>query len=76
MLEVKTLLEKAKPELLAALNAQMDEYPALAEATVNYLDGMYYVNEMTIRYWVECKSLWMQTTGELLNHPWDFFEED
>ena len=54
----------------------MDEYPALAEVTANYLDSMYFVNEMTIRYWVECKSLWMQTTGELLNHPWDFFEED
>lgn len=76
MLGVKTLLEKAKPELLAALNAQMDEYPALAGDTAKYLDSMYYVNEMTIRYWVECKSLWMQTTGELLNHPWDFFEED
>ena len=49
---MKTLLEKAKPELLAALNAQMDEYPALAEATVDHLEKRCYVNEMTIQYWV------------------------
>ena len=47
---MKTLLEKAKPELLAALNAQMDEYPALAEATVDHLEKRCYVNEMTIQY--------------------------
>ena len=75
-MELKTLLEQAKPELLAALNAQMDEYPVLAESTAKYLDSIYYVNQMTIQYWVECKSLWMQITGELSNHPWDFFEED
>ena len=28
---LKTLLEQAKPELLAALNAQMDEYPGIAQ---------------------------------------------
>ena len=73
---MKTLLEKAKPELLAALNAQMDEYPGIAKSVVNHLESIYYVNQMTIQYWVDCKSLWMQTTGNLIEHPWDFFEED
>ena len=73
---LKTLLEQAKPELLAALNAQMDEYPVLAESTVKYLDSIYFVNQMTIQYWVECKSLWMQTTGELIDHPWNWFDWD
>ena len=71
---VKSLLERAKPELIAALNTQMDQYPNLATSIVNYLDSIYFVNEMTIQYWVDCKSLWMQVTGELSNHPWDFFE--
>jgi hypothetical protein len=73
---LKTLLERAKPELIAALNAQMDEYPGIAESVVNHLDGIHFVNQMTIQYWVDVKSLWMQVTGELINHPWDFFEED
>jgi hypothetical protein len=73
---LRTLLEKAKPELIAALNAQMDEYPNIAEAVVRHLDGLYLVNQMTIEYWVDCKSLWFQVTGDLINHPWDFFEED
>lgn len=74
-MELKTLLEQAKPELLAALNAQMDEYPGLAESTAKYLDSIYFVNQMTIQYWVECKSLWMQVTGELVDHPWSWFED-
>ena len=73
---MKTLLERAKPELLAALNAQMDEYPGIANSVVDHLESIYYVNQMTIQYWVDCKSLWMQVTGELIDHPWDWFEED
>jgi len=72
----KTLLDRAKPELLAALNTQMDEYPSIAESVVKHLDSLYLVNQMTIEYWIDCKSLWMQTTGILSDHPWDFFEED
>lgn len=73
---MKTLLERAKPELLAALNAQMDEYPGIAKSVVDHLGSICFVNQMTIQYWVDCKSLWMQVTGELIDHPWDFFEED
>lgn len=71
---LKTLLEQAKPELLAALNTQMDEYPGIAESVVKHLDSIYFVNQMTIQYWVDCKSLWMQATGELIDHPWVWFD--
>jgi len=36
---LKTLLEQAKPELLAALNTQMDEYPSIAESVVKHLEA-------------------------------------
>ena len=72
---MKTLLERAKPELIAALNAQMDEYPGIANSVVNHLDSIYFVNQMTINFWVDCKSLWMQATGELVDHPWNWFED-
>ena len=39
MYELKSLLERAKPELVAALNAQMEEYPNLATSIVNHLDS-------------------------------------
>jgi hypothetical protein len=73
---VRTLLERAKPELIAALNAQMDEYPGIANSVVDHLDSRCFVTQMTIQYWVDIKSLWMQVTGQLIEHPWDFFEED
>lgn len=74
-MELKTLLERAKPELLAALNAQMDEYPGIATSVVAHLDSLYFVNHMTIQYWVDCKSLWMQATGVLEDSPWELFED-
>ena len=52
----------------------MDEYPGIAQSVVNHLDSVYFVNQMTIQYWVDCKSLWMQVTGELVEHPWDWFD--
>jgi len=72
---VKTLLERAKPELIAALNAQMDEYPGIAKSVVEHLDGRFFVNDMSIGTWVDVKSLWMQVTGELSDSPWDLFED-
>jgi hypothetical protein len=73
---LKSLLDRAKPELIAALNAQMDEYPGIATSVAEHLDSRYFVTHMTIQYWIDCKSLWMQATGVLSDHPWDFFEED
>ncbi len=72
---VKTLLERAKPELIAALNAQMDEYPGIAKSVVDHLEGRFFVNDMSIGIWVDVKSLWMQATGELSDSPWDLFED-
>ena len=72
---VRTLLERARPELIAALNAQMDEYPGIAKSVVDHLDNRFWVNDITIGTWVDVKSLWMQATGELSDSPWDLFED-
>jgi len=73
---MKTLLERAKPELIAALNAQMDEYPSIAETVVDHLDSTHFVTALRFGTWIDLKSLWMQSTGILTDSPWDFFEED
>jgi hypothetical protein len=72
---LKTLLERAKPELIAAINAQMDEYPGIAESTVNHLDSVYTVCHLHWGVWVDVKSLWMQVTGELQESPWECFDD-
>ena len=72
---LKTLLERAKPELIAALNAQMDEYPGIAESVVNHLDSVYTVSHLQFGIWIDVKSLWAQSTGVLLDSPWDVFDD-
>jgi hypothetical protein len=74
-MKVKTLLERAKPELIAALNAQMDEYPGIANSVVDHLEGIFYVNQLQFGMWVDVRSLWMQATGVLSDSPWEMFED-
>jgi hypothetical protein len=72
---IKTLLERAKPELIAALNAQMDEYPGIANQIVDHLDSLYFVTMLQFGTWVDIRSLWMQVTGTLSDSPWEMFED-
>ena len=46
MYQLKSLLERARPELIAALNAQMEEYPNLATSIVSHLDSSYTINHL------------------------------
>ena len=75
MYQLKSLLERARPELIAALNAQMEEYPNLATSIVNHLDSSYTINHLQWGYWVDVKSLWMQVTGILQDSPWECFDD-
>lgn len=72
---MKTLLERAKPELLAGIVKYETKYPSLAEWTKKSLSEVYFVNHMTISTWTDVRSIWFEETGELSNHPWDLFEK-
>jgi hypothetical protein len=74
-MELKTLLDRAKPELIAALNAQMDEYPGIANLVVEHLESIFYVNQLQFGMWVDVRSLWMQATKELIDSPWECFDD-
>ena len=73
---MKTLLEKAKPELLAGIVKYETKYPGLAEHIKKTLGELYYVNQMTIATWTDVRSIWFEETGELSNHPWDLFQKE
>jgi hypothetical protein len=72
---LETLLDRAKPELIAALNAQMDEYPGIANSVVSHLDSTYMVTHLQWGFWVDVRSLWMQTTSQLIDSPWECFDD-
>jgi len=75
MYVLKSLLDRAKPELIAALNAQMDEYPGIAESVVKHLDSTYTVSHLQWGNWIDLRSLWMQATKELIDSPWECFDD-
>lgn len=73
---MKNLLERAKPELLAALAKQKLEYPSITEEVERHLTKNYFVSDIRFATFMDLKSLWMQSTKVLVDSPWEFFEED
>jgi hypothetical protein len=73
---VRTLLERAKPQLLEALEKQKVEYPTIAAEVEGYLKSNYFVVDLRIGTYMDLKSLWLQATGQHVESPWDCFEED
>lgn len=72
---MKTLLERAKPELLEALAKQKIEYPSISACVEQHLSKRFFANQIEFGTWVDLRSLWMQSTGVLKEGPWDMFEE-
>ena len=53
----------------------MDEYPGIANSVVNHLDSSYTVNHLQWGYWIDVRRLWMQATKELIDSPWECFDD-
>lgn len=73
---MKTLLERAKPQLLEALAKQKIEYPGIAKHVEEHLQNRFFVNQVEFGTWMDLKSLWCQGTGIITECPWDLFQED
>ena len=73
---MRTLLERLKPELAAKLENHKVEYPNIATEMVDHLGKVYIVSDLRYGTFMDLKSLWMQATRELIDSPWEFFEED
>ena len=72
----RTLLERAKPQLLEALEKQKEEYPNIASEIFFYLEKTYWVTDLRYGTFMDLKSLWMQATKTVVDNPWIFFEEN
>jgi hypothetical protein len=72
---MKTLLERAKPELLAGMELEGAKHSALVEYTKKWLSENYFCNLITWSTWVDLRSYWLTATGKLLDNPWEVFED-
>jgi hypothetical protein len=73
---MRTLLERAKPQLLSALENQKIEYPNIAKEVEKYLTKNYFVSDLRYGTFMDLKSLWYQSTKQLVDSPFEYFEED
>jgi len=71
---MKTLLERAKPELLRGMELEAVKYPELVEYTKKWLSKNYYCNQMTWSTWIDVRGFWLTATGKLSDRPWEVFE--
>ena len=72
---MKTLLERAKPELLAGMELEASRLPYLVDSTKQWLSENYFCNAMTWSVWVDVKGFWTKATNELPDSPWDLFAD-
>jgi hypothetical protein len=72
---MKTLLERAKPQLVAALAKQKEKYPSLNRETEKFLKENYFCNSITWSLWIDLKGIWMMETNKVPDNPWEIFEQ-
>ena len=74
MNKLKTLLERAKPEVVEALEMDKGNLPYTYERIFKFLNENYFVNDMTWSIWIDLRSTVYQKTKVIANDPWELFE--
>lgn len=74
MNQIKTLLERAKPEVREALERDKENLPYTYERIFKFLNENYFVNDMTWSIWIDLRSTVYQKTKVIANDPWELFE--
>ena len=72
---MKTLLERAKPGLLAAMELHKVNHPNIVERSEKWLSENYFVSDMTWWIWEDIKSCWTITANLFPDNPWPLFED-
>ena len=73
---MKTLLERAKPELIAGFEVDRKNVPSLVERAEKWLSKNCFANEITWDLWIDLSGFWFKATGKFPAHPWEIFEND
>jgi hypothetical protein len=72
---MKTLLERAKPQLLEAMAKQREIYPQITAEVEDHLKNTYSITHLRWGIWVDLRSLWIQSTGVFKDAPWEMFND-
>ena len=75
MEQIKTLLERAKPELLVALEKSSVELPNMVKHVKDFLSSNYFCNDITWGIWIDLRTFFASETHIVLDSPWEMFED-
>jgi len=75
MTKLKTLLEKLKPEIREAIEAERDLYPSSIKHLCENLSKVYFVSDMRYEDVLSVMSYYKAAFGEEANTPWDCMTE-
>jgi hypothetical protein len=70
---VKTLLERAKPELVEAIENFENKNPLGCEYMKKELSEVYWIHTLTWGTWVTIQSIWQSKHGNMPADPWVVF---
>lgn len=71
---MKTLLERAKPQLLEALEKLKETYPNLGASVEEHLIENFFISDLRWGTWVDLRSALLQTTKTYPDNPYEVFE--
>ena len=75
MTELKTLLEKLKPEIREAIEAERDLYPSTVKHLCHNLSQVYFVSDMRYEDALSIMSYYRAAFGENVSTPWSCIME-
>lgn len=72
---MRTLLERAKPELLAGMELMAKKQPNSVEYAKKFLSENCWAHHITWHIWVDLRSWWLAGGMGLADNPWEVFED-
>ena len=72
---MKSLLERAKPQLIEALENLKAEYPLYGGEVEKALAETPLVGHLRYTHIMDIDTMWRKSTGEYFKSPWECFEE-
>jgi len=71
---MKTLLERAKPQLLVAMAKQKEKYPAIAEENEKHLTKNFFITDLNWGTWMDLRIAYRECWNQSIETPYEIFE--
>jgi len=71
---MKTLLERAKPQLLVAMAKQKEKYPNIVEGAEKHLTKNFFITDLNWGTWMDLRIAYRECWNQSIETPYEVFE--